>query len=879
MTDVLVSTLVQSAAWSVGLDESGEDPLLDTSDLFSKGYLEAAQAALEKEILNQVQSLNDTFDNIEFDEYAKNLEPSKDELRVVEEVRTNGLILTSLDDLWLLRGGYQEVQALTDLGEYASALSSLDNVYTKLRAFNGKWDTEKPKLITTIQEKLDSTKKSIIDSIYTQWDKSLRCEEKIPDADSLIKKALLQVKLSDELDNYNSLFEALRHLDASEIKENQFVAFSRLDNFLTFVEKYIFQPVLELRVGEVEQYNSTLVLSDIQRRVEFVPQKSVSDLAQQLVFVLDFLHHSLAEKFSELYDNIKRRSLTRLLSTLLGSTFTDLLPEHERDLAQFEKDLNAAALTIQDKLISNGWLSPGSDDLVSWAQNLSEVWVAHRKQQALDELRHRLFKIGEAKELKLVRVLDAEFLEHGSSEQTKELEADDWDAWNEEEEEKEQEKEEQKSEEKKEGIEKEVGADDGWDAWGDEDPVIKDNEEHVEEEEDPWESGDVSADPVPDSNTEDDQEDPWGEEDPVIEPEKEADLEEDAWDAWGDEDVAEEPIVTKTKSPQITQSTTHANHQPKMQHKARHSQRDSLMCSISEIPAALIDVVDKFIAEIQLYFTEHEKKHHIHPESSILHYSESNHAAKQIEASVCDLLALYRAISPLVYGAAPTPLIVYNDIVQIVSRLAALAPNGTAFASENEHLFMMADAQLSGVVGEQQGRVEKMLALANGFSNCNSEENLFVCQGAIERTTNVFEELAEVWEEWMSFPQRVKALGVLLEYIATEIIRDIEAQENISEEESMELGKLIKVVVSLERVVEDPEGVGPPHLDYTPSWIKLQSLARVLESNQETILHMLRNNELVDFSAKELDHLIQALFAPSEYRNQTIATIYKECAE
>lgn len=106
---------------------------------------------------------------------------------MVEEVRTNGLILTSLDDLWLLRGGYQEVQALTDLGEYASALSSLDNVYTKLRAFNGKWDTEKPKLITTIQEKLDSTKKSIIDSIYTQWDKSLRCEEKIPDADSLIK--------------------------------------------------------------------------------------------------------------------------------------------------------------------------------------------------------------------------------------------------------------------------------------------------------------------------------------------------------------------------------------------------------------------------------------------------------------------------------------------------------------------------------------------------------------------------------------------------------------------------------------------------------------------------------------------------------------------
>lgn len=797
-------------------------------------------------------TLHDTVDSIEFTDYSNSQEPSAEELDIVQQVQDNGIILAALDDLWLLRGGYQEVVALTDLGEYASALTSLDHVYVKLHAFEDKWthDPEgKPKLVKTISEELAKSKQSIVDAVFEEWDKALQFSSHREEGTRATVS--LKIKLSDDdAISYDTLLDSIKYLDHEEIKKNQFVVASKLDSFLKFVENHVFKPILELRVGSVFlDDGDTLVLLDVERRLEFVsPLKSVHGLdivTKELVFAIEFLKSSLAAEFPSLYDHIKRRSLTRLLSTLMGKTFPDLLPGSEAELPVFETELEQAASRIQDTLIGAGWLSSGSDDLTSWAKNLSEVWVSHKKQLALDEIRQRVLEIGAQPILKLERVEDAEF--SGSQEEEVEeevkpetpVDTDGWDNWNEDEEEpKKPEKEEEEEEEEE---------SDAWDAWGD-DPV---------EEQKPQE-------------------------------------EEDSWGAWEEEDKpAPTPAPKKHDKPKVHHEATGTT----TTKESATRRQEALMCSISEVPGAIIATIQNFVDEIHAYFVHHSKHQGGGAPGGILHHSEHAHEAKLVEANVADMLALYRALSPLVYGAKGAdsdrmlPFILYNDVISVVSRLSTVRVEGgvggsagqlAPVAAENERLFALADAQYSGVVSQQQARLGKVLARAQGFARCNGEENLFACQGAVERTVNIFHELAVEWAAHVSFPLRARALGVLLEYVAATVVRDIEAQESVSEEESNELGKLVRGLLQLEGLFVDPVGGGGggsksgrrAALYYTPSWVRLEYLGRILVSNQEEILAMLRNNELVDFTARELDSLVQALFAPSEYRAQTIQTIY-----
>ena len=177
-----------------------------------------------------------------------------------------------------------------------------------------------------------------------------------------------------------------------------------------------------------------------------------------------------------------------------------------------------------------------------------------------------------------------------------------------------------------------------------------------------------------------------------------------------------------------------------------------------------------------------------------------------------------------------------------------------------------------------QERLDEILQKSNGFRDCSPEANLFVCQAAIERSINLFNELSDELTEFTSFPQRVKAIGTLFEYLCTTLIQDIEDLDSISEEESLELAKLLKVIEQLENLFADPTNPSGSARDlalyYTPSLIKCQYLAEILQSRLAEILHLYKNYSLVDFTVQELVKLITALFAPSEHRRKAIDDIY-----
>lgn len=765
-------------------------------------------------------------------------------------------------------------------------MSSLDRVKVKLDTFSSKWDnptSKKPVIINEIDTELERRKQNIISTALLKWNTALQWREDISSDKAIKKTAYLTIDLSvagdnnnsDDTVDYNTLIDVIEYLDNEEKKKNIFKHHSIIDDLLTFVDQNILKPILDLRVGSVsfsEDDDNTLLLMDVDRRYDYKSSLTgvhgLDIVTKELVFVLLFLKSKLEKNFSTLYERIKRRSSTRFISTLMSSTFAKLLPQSEKDLAEFESYLGESASRLQLVLIDAGWLSQGSDELSSWAQNLYHEWINCKQALVLDEIRQKLLQISQEPEFELQRVADAEFSqshnqrtldEHVTHQQE---ETDGWDNWNDDEE--------PSNENANEGVTEELQqetADDGWDAW--------DDEEHSVQEE----SADQPAE------------------------------EEDGWDAWGDDSDIQVTDVQPAKTPKKVIAKVPNSNESQIRHQAAkitplgvsqqsvvsdnggESRREALLCSISTLPASILSNITSFVNET-LRFIEH----HQQPQNSL---SRDQVEVQILERNVSEMLSLYRALSSLCYTRAPTPFILYNDIVYLVSKLRSIevedrnSENSTiSLTGSNDALFDFADYQYKLAITEQQTRILEILANASHFQNCNSEENLFSCQGAIERIINVFYEVSNTWEEYLSFPLRAKALGTLLEFVASTLIKDIENLADISAEESTELSKLIKVIQQLETLFQDPTiaqsalqqgGEASEELRnnaaaltfyYTPSWIKLQYLEQILVSNLEQISYLFRNNSLVDFTPRELDELIRALFSPSEQRQNTINKIY-----
>lgn len=826
-----------------------------------------------------------------------------------------------MDDLWLIRGGIQEVIALSDLDEYASALSSLDNVTTKLGHFALQWnetpDEPKPIIIDQITHELTQRKTSIIDTSKSKWNDALSCSESIPSKDSVKKSVSLKISLNTSNTDqnpidYDTLLDAIQYLDDEEKKKSNYKFHSIVDDFLNFVDHSIFKPILELRVGSVtfsEHDSNTIILLDVDRRYNFNSSLTgvhgLDILTKELTFVLIFLKNTLSTNFSSLYKRLQRRSSTRLISTLLGVTLTKLLPKHESELAEFEPFLIESSSHLQQILVESGWLPEDSDEILSWAKNLYSEWISHKKLLVLNDIRQTMLKMSSQEEFDLVRVPDEEFAHDQNSsglhnqEQTQhkvvepapapapavkqQVDTDGWDNWNEDEDD--------------ENVPQD--ADDGWGDFGDDVAISDDDDKNNKQK-----SSNNKT------NTEPEDEDGWG--------------------AWGDDDDDDADVqVTKVKAstkPTKVTSNPHS-HVAKVHHEAvklatssstqksisksdasTSQANDMLLCSISNIPISVFSIITEFVNETHRFIEHHQIPQIGHASTQS---SKRKVELQVLEKNVGDLLALFRALSVHCYIKAPTPFILYNDVTYLMSQMNSieikplLEEKGEpskilSLPNENEWLFALADAQYSLALSEQEVRLEEVLQKANKFQNCNGEENLFVCQGAIERTINIFYEVSDLWEQYISFPLKAKALGTLLEYVASTMIKDIESQENISAEESTELSKLIKAMQQLESLFRDPSRASSSSSNHhsgrvttttqkeeeesrktaalvsyhTPSWIKFQYLEQLLVSNLEEISFLFHNHSLVDFTPKELDGLIHALFSPSDKRRETISMIY-----
>lgn len=781
----------------------------------------------------------------DFEELSYTLDPRPDELDLLDTVQENGIVGSALEKVWVIREGLKEIKVLFDLGEFDSSLTSLEQISNRLDSFAATWKDSPPRVTRDLQTYLQDERNEINSTIMGTWHHAVRHEANDISATLRVNS---NVSVGENYIDLNNLVEAVMRLDKDISKlppqKRVLAPPAQIEALLVFIDDCIISPILDTKVGSVsvtadDDGASVLLLDGIQRSSAIAPGATGLDLLiEQLTAVINYLSAALRD-YPVVYGLIIKRSSTRLVSTLCNKTLKSLLPIADKDGKTFEAHLVDLEV-FETCLADNGW--PRTTDLQNWIQNYPQEWIEHQKVLCLDEIRSRLLET--TGELELKRVHDCQFAGAVNMELT---------------------------------VSESVPASSSSTAAASAENPKKGHKRAASEWENDW-----------NAEFDDQADDGWGlDSDDIVISDNEGGGEgggDDDW-GWGDDEEPAISAVSKRRSviggkskARKRNSVTVAPIAPSVSKSASTAHDDdkksALMCSVSQYPAIIVSTIQKFIGECKQH--DQTYKHNVGGSGS------------NVSVHISDMLALYRALCPIAYKRAPSGLIVHNDLTFLVNELDTNAEfTGQVSERERTKLVKVSHQYAAQELAGQQDRLNSVLKQANRFRNCNQEQDLFVCQATVERAINLFYEFSEEWAVYASFPQRVKALGTLLEYLCSTIISDIEHLGSISEEESMELSKLIGVIQQLEDLFTDPttaaaggaggnmEGTSSSlTLYYTPSWIKFQYLSEVLQSKLVDILYLYNHNSLVDFSSQELVALIKALFAPSEHRRKAIEEIW-----
>ncbi|QNP95572.1 YALIA101S08e04588g1_1 [Yarrowia lipolytica] len=502
------------------------------------------------------------------------------------------------------------------------------------------------------------------------------------------------------------------------------------------------------------------------------------------------------------------KRLSTPVTNKLLQSLGKLIPDSVDGLPAFEAHLDLLE-TLEEKLTSFGWLS--GDEITDWSFSLPEVWLSARKDKFLAELRTRLLS-GAVENISDEKKTTPRPPSKAQESPKKPRTASHSTTGS---------RQVRKSQSQASLAPSEGSADN----WGDDDLEFSDEEKETKEdwgwdepitEETAEEAKSVAAESTAESNED------WG---------------------WGDEtDV----VIDDNEGDVTVEATTTAT-------------PADVAIITTNLPEILTSTITSFLNEGSHLYEERKKL-------------KIGSAGFMYPSQTANFYALYRALVPLAYRSAKSPLALYNDIETINNHIRA-QKDEAELAAELELMDKFGKRHLRQVLEQHQSHITDILNGAGGFQNCSHEGgNLFNCQAAAEKLTSYLTQLSDEWEDQVSDNARMQMLGTLLNCAATTIVTEVENLGDISEAESQELAKLVAVISA---GVESLFGEALT-ATFCQNWLKFEYLGQILESNLADIRYLLESDALVDYSADELVSLVHALFSDSERREKLISDIYRK---
>ncbi|KAA8900772.1 hypothetical protein TRICI_006151 [Trichomonascus ciferrii] len=327
------------------------------------------------------------------------------------ELEENSEILTALNDLWVIQSGFREVTSLSEFGELASALASLEIAGSKLASFETKYPGTA--LQAEISQEIEQLTEQVTKRAENGWSKAIVFDTPFNGQDTKLKVH----EIIDDL-SLESLYEVIQKIDENKRP-------TRVEQFLLKLEETVFMPIFDLDIISASRTERELSLK--KRTAKPQPRAhdetlqhkpTVDTFTDLLETTIQFLNDVF--KASELHIPIIKRFSSMLVQELSNRTLPALFPVDVGELEGFRKQL-ARIERFDQFLQENGWTK--GPELVHWVENFPNEWVFYRKSCYLDRIRTEL-----GQNVSQIRRLDTEFAQNAevNTQSGSNQDEDDW---------------------------------------------------------------------------------------------------------------------------------------------------------------------------------------------------------------------------------------------------------------------------------------------------------------------------------------------------------------------------------------------------------------------------------------------------------------------
>ncbi|KAF8464609.1 Centromere/kinetochore Zw10-domain-containing protein [Kalaharituber pfeilii] len=796
------------------------------------------------------------------------------------EIKFNQSLASILGSLQLIGNTVDQVSMFVEQGDLGMAIAQLQAAEHAL----GQLGCEGIIVVGLMKEKVAGMKRTLVDAVESYWSRLISSGKEGGEGWVRIVK---EVKgPNGVVISGDTVLEALGALGLSK---------ARVDGLHQLIDAVLVKPRLEVSrvIGDVPSYIVEEETSTIRIKGRS-NDLSAAHLYSDLHLIVNFLHGRLPSSLQRTFSRIFTPSLnTRLISTYLPATIPSALSALPRLQAVLQKTSE-----FESYLKSISWTL--ELDLQDWVERAPRVWLAKRREDALDTTRV-LFATGKVKVTKVVE--RSETMQESPSSPMAGTDKGSDDSWDQnwfDDESKERDLPTQskkgdtpmaadKGKERPSGAEREVTkslilSDDEEDAsgWGlDEDLDLGDVEDEGGENK-PEEKVEVEAE---------------GKKEAVADDGAPPQIDDMDWGDWGedDNDGTSTANVTKAKNePKARQQQEQQQkHQPKEQQKpkipttpTKRKRTTKGGSSPSEItltetytitgmPDGVIEIIRQLLEDVKQLSTN--AKYTSSPIAP---------AAPMVLALPVLVLAAYRALAPIYYSTGiASKMFLHNDCVRIEEKLRDVqaefaAPTGifAGLSLEGTAMEMAAFGKrwYSKDLEAQRIILRDYLDGTQGLVACTEYPQSTTCENAIKAVVDRLRLLHSKWEPVLSRSTLYQALGSLLSTVCTKITNDISDISDISDAESRRLASFCAEVGKLEELFLT--GIGgeaevPKTAVYTPGWLKFRYLENILECTMVELIELYDEGLLVDFEKEELMDLVRALFADTENRRRCLDVI------
>lgn len=354
----------------------------DWNNVYKSISTDKFEQRIEQE-LNELIALCDEW------EEARDVEPR---IELVQEQQENNETLKAMDEMWVIRAGFQEVESLMELDELQSSLASLQNVKSKLASFKTKW--QQCTLASNLNRQAEDIKKNILKKVDDDWNNSVKFEDG------------MEVTLSS---------------DVYEVVQNEDTMSSRKEMLLQSIEDKVIMPILELKVKEVSIQEGNVLKFDY-------GTPKLMELKMVIEETIEFLNNVFKDTLSTA---LPKRFSSIILTNLKIRTLPSLFPTKRENVERFEMELKefvGLEFIMQDL----GWTK--GFELTEWVRMFESEWIKQRKSCYMMRIRGEIVDDSD-----VFRMSNSRSKKESSSKEEDEEEDDGWNQeWDDSDEEKEQ---------------------------------------------------------------------------------------------------------------------------------------------------------------------------------------------------------------------------------------------------------------------------------------------------------------------------------------------------------------------------------------------------------------------------------------------------------